>query len=279
MFLIGNSLLASISLTAQEQVPKKDGVRVETIALATEYVPRTTTISHAGHSYTDCRGDTDYFGQFRNFGDVGSVSGSAITSTHCNTTFSPPSESTRTTYRRVNYKLVKDDRTLYLLSCTQEWRLSKKAGLLIGAIGGSEAIDKAEANGSGHWTDCPAFSIGVEYALTVRSASDARLEGANMRKPAKLEYLGAAPVPTAPAQGQAASTAQTHVADRSVTATVHVSSSPTAGEIYVDGKFFGNTPSDITLSTGEHLVRIAVGGKEWTRFSKLVKAKSGFTRT
>jgi hypothetical protein len=27
----------------------------------------------------------------------------------------------------------------------------------------------------------------------------------------------------------------------------------------------GNTPSDVTLVTGEHTVRITVGGKEWTR--------------
>jgi hypothetical protein len=46
---------------------------------------------------------------------------------------------------------------------------------------------------------------------------------------------------------------------------VHFASTPSGGEIYVDGKFFGNTPSDISLATGEHTVRIVVGGKEWTR--------------
>jgi len=46
-------------------------------------------------------------------------------------------------------------------------------------------------------------------------------------------------------------------------AKVHITSVPSGGEISVDGKFFGNTPSDINLASGEHIVR--VGGKEWTR--------------
>jgi hypothetical protein len=48
-------------------------------------------------------------------------------------------------------------------------------------------------------------------------------------------------------------------------AKVHVTSSPSGGEIYVDGKFFGNTPSDISLPLGEHVVKVTFGGKEWTR--------------
>jgi hypothetical protein len=44
-----------------------------------------------------------------------------------------------------------------------------------------------------------------------------------------------------------------------------MTSSPSGGEIYVDGKFFGNTPSDITVAAGEHIVKVAVGGKEWSR--------------
>lgn len=48
-------------------------------------------------------------------------------------------------------------------------------------------------------------------------------------------------------------------------AKAHVTSSPSGGEIYVDGIYFGNTPSDITLPAGEHFVRVTLGGKEWTR--------------
>jgi hypothetical protein len=48
-------------------------------------------------------------------------------------------------------------------------------------------------------------------------------------------------------------------------ARVHIASSPSGGEIYVDGKFYGNTPSEIVLYTGEHVVRVVLSGKEWTR--------------
>ena len=46
---------------------------------------------------------------------------------------------------------------------------------------------------------------------------------------------------------------------------VHITSSPSGGEIYIDGKFFGNAPSDIALAPGEHVVRVTLGGEEWTR--------------
>jgi PEGA domain len=48
-------------------------------------------------------------------------------------------------------------------------------------------------------------------------------------------------------------------------ATVHFTSSPSGGEIFIDGKFVGNTPSDIALAVGEHAVKVAVRGKEWSR--------------
>jgi serine protease Do len=48
-------------------------------------------------------------------------------------------------------------------------------------------------------------------------------------------------------------------------ARVHITSSPSGGEIYVDGKFVGNTPSDITIAAGERIVKVRSGGKEWSR--------------
>jgi hypothetical protein len=258
---------------AQEQ-PNKDGIRVEVVATASEYVPRTTTVSHPGHAYTDCQGHTSYFGDFdfhgsENSGSIrgtGEISGTANTDTRCSTTFTPPSESTLTTYRRVNYTIVKGEHALYLLSCTQVRRLTVKEGLIIAAMSKQEDKDKAAANAKGRWTDCPAFSIGDKYALSVRNTSDARLEGTSTRKPVKLEYLSSAPLPVPSTQPQAAPAPQTQPASAPAgEARVHITSSPSGGEIYVDGKFFGNTPSDVTLATGEHTVRITVGGKEWTR--------------
>jgi PEGA domain len=46
---------------------------------------------------------------------------------------------------------------------------------------------------------------------------------------------------------------------------VHVTSNPSGAEIYIDGNLYGNTPSDLTLPAGQHVVRIALNGKEWTR--------------
>lgn len=48
-------------------------------------------------------------------------------------------------------------------------------------------------------------------------------------------------------------------------AKVHVTSTPGDGDVYVDGKFYGNTPSDILLPTGEHMVKVCLHGKEWVR--------------
>jgi hypothetical protein len=133
-----------------------------------------------------------------------------------------------------------------------------KEGLIIAAMSKQEDKDRAAGNAKGRWTDCPAFSIGDQYALSVRNVSDARMQGAASRKPVKLEYLSSAPLPVPSTQPQTARAPATE-------ARVHITSSPSGGEIYVDGKFFGNTPSDISLTTGEHTVKITLGGKEWTR--------------
>jgi hypothetical protein len=188
------------------------------------------------------------------------VSGTANTETRCQTTFTPPTETSLTHYDRVNYIIAKGSQALYLLSCTQHWVLTKKERtfVIIGALtAGSEGVKK---NAKGTWTECPAFTIGAKYALSVGSTSDARLEGALGGNPAKLDYLRSAALPPAPSAQQ-----QPQAASTSGVAKVHVTSSPSGGEIYIDGKFFGNAPSDIALAPGEHVVRVTLGGKEWTR--------------
>jgi hypothetical protein len=250
----------------------REGVRVQIVATASEYVPRSTTVSHPGHAYTNCMGSTSFFGRFSSYGDSGSISGTAETDTHCSTTFSPPTETTLTTYRRVNYTIAKGDQALYLLSCMQTWKPTAKERVLLGVMGAAEAgsgnnsgnSDKVAANAKGKWSECPAFGIGVQYTLTVHNTSDARLESGLGEKPIKLEYLSwaALPEPTA----ESAATRQSQPASTPLQeAKVHVTSSPSGAEIYVDGKFFGNTPSDITLVAGEHVFKITIGGKEWSR--------------
>lgn len=275
VLLIFPFLMSFAHATAQGQ-PNPEGVPVEVVATASEYVPSSTTFTHPGHSYTNCLGSTFYFGQFRSYGDSGSVSGTADTNTHCETTYTPPSETTLTTYRKVNYTIARGERGLYLLSCTQTWKPSGAArGLaaLHGALagfGGHEQPEEKQAQikaSRGTWSECPAFSIGTKYVLTVNSASDARLEDGvwddqrgKLKKPVKLEYLGSASLPV---RSHEPSVAQ--LANSAEKAKVQITSTPSGGEIYIDGKFFGNTPSDITLPAGEHLVRVTLAGKEWSR--------------
>jgi hypothetical protein len=107
---------------------------------------------------------------------------------------------------------------------------------------------------------------GLWHRGSVRSysshTSDARLDDAYGSKPIKLEYLSSAALPVQSAQPIPAHPQAVTAAGE---ARVHVTSSPSGGEIYVDGKFFGNTPSDITLGVGEHVFKVTAGGKEWSR--------------
>lgn len=258
-------LLTALSQARAQVGALNKAVRVEVVASAAEYVPLSTTVSHPGHSYTNCLGSTSYFGQFSTYGDFGSFSGTADTNTQCRTTFTLPTQTTLTTYRKVNYTIVKNDQALYLLSCTQTWKpnaLTRLAAVMKSTAArqngdNSGQIEKETlATGPGKWSECPAFDIGARYALTVLSASDARLEDAveaAPRKPTKLEYLGSAALPV-PTPGPTTQSTR-----------VHITSSPSGGEIYIDGKFFGSTPSDITLPAGQHAIKIAGGGREWSR--------------
>jgi PEGA domain len=268
--LVSVLLITATSAIAQGQ-SNGNAVPVEVVATASEYVPNTTTISHPGHAYTDCHGGTSYFGDFRGFEDSngrihGDVSGTANTDTRCQTTFTPPTETSLTHYDRVNYTIAQGSRaTLYLLSCTQHWMLTKKERtfVIIGALtAGSEGVKK---NAKGTWTECPAFTIGAKYALSVGSTSDAHLEGAPGGNTVKLDYLSSSALPPAPSAQSVLLPQQPQAASSPGVAKVHITSTPNGGEIYVDGKFFGNAPSDVTLSSGEHVVRVVLAGRDWTR--------------
>lgn len=256
------ALVLDSSALAQAQ-GSLNSVSVEIVATASEYVPQSTTVSSPGHVYTDCSGRTSFFGSFQSLRGSGSFSGSADTDSHCSTTFSPPSETTITRYNKVNYTIVKSDQALFLLACTQKWQLTSRERILTGTMGALEGgsgrnsgqAERARARAQGKWTDCPAFGIGAKYGLSVHSASDAQLSGSEIDKPTRLEYLSSAPIPAMSA----------HPVVAAGQATVHMTSSPAGADIYVDGKFCGNTPSDLTLAAGEHEVRVAVGGKEWSR--------------
>lgn len=257
-------LLSLPNLNAQQTGVK--GVPVEVVAMASEYIPRSTTISHPGHSYTNCLGDTSYFADFSDYGGRGPASGTANTNTLCSTTFTPPANTTLSDYRRVNYTIVKGGQASYLLACTQTWKRSPMAifgGALAGVATGNAATAEGVSEAGGKWSECPAFVVGSKYTLIVRGTSNAQLEATASGKPIKLIYLSSATLSSAPPKSQPPIKAA--AANASVAARVNITSSPSGADIYVDGRFYGDTPSDISLPTGQHLVRVTIGGKEWSR--------------
>jgi hypothetical protein len=262
-------VLLPVGTVLGQTPPPKGGIPVIVVATASEYVPRSTTISRPGHAYTDCIGSSEYFGRFDSDGSSGRISLDGTTRTACSTTYTPPREDTLTTYKRVNYTVVRGGDSLYLLSCTQTWKITKTSRALLGLMGAANAgagnsdpsnVDRAAANARGRWTDCPGFGIGAQYSLAMRSTSDAQLSDSYGTKPAKLDYLSSVSLPP-----RAPAPISVHPGSPTSLAKVRVTSTPDGGEIYVDGKFYGNAPSEISLMPGEHAFRIAFQGREWVR--------------
>ncbi len=88
---------------------------------------------------------------------------------------------------------------------------------------------------------------------------------------------GSAPVETighdGPLRPASAATAVAKNADAQVPdGTVMIASDPPGAEIYVDGKFVGQTPSTIHLASGSHRVEVKSQGKQaWTRDLEVLK--------
>ncbi|MGH7745206.1 MAG: trypsin-like peptidase domain-containing protein, partial [Candidatus Dormibacteria bacterium] len=54
---------------------------------------------------------------------------------------------------------------------------------------------------------------------------------------------------------------------------IAISSAPTGADVYVDGKFVGNTPETLQLSAGQHEIRISMQGqKDWNRSIDVLKS-------
>ena len=63
-----------------------------------------------------------------------------------------------------------------------------------------------------------------------------------------------------------------HNAERDGFGTVTISSDPQGAEIYLDGKFVGNTPSAFKLAAGRHHIKIKLTGKQtWWRDFEVLK--------
>ena len=263
-------LICSLFMLLSFEVAHGQSIPVEVVATASEYVPISTTVSHPGHVYSDCTGNASYFALFHDYGDSGAINGTADTTVKCSTAFSPPTESSIAHYNRVHYTIGRGENALYLLSCTQQVE-NGGFGADTHASGEIETLKVAEArlpihrkrsnkNAAGTWTACPAFAVGSRYTLEIfQNTTDVLLQDKSDGQLIKLNYRGSS---TLPKEDSKLATQPVSPAGRAI---VHVTSSPNGAEIYIDGKFFGNTPSDITLVSGEHLVRATLNGKDWSQ--------------
>jgi len=74
------------------------------------------------------------------------------------------------------------------------------------------------------------------------------------------------PFAAATTQPPASTPAPASTASTSYTAKLSIASNPSAADIEVDGSFVGNTPSEIQLSAGDHLLKVTKPGfKPWER--------------
>jgi hypothetical protein len=265
-----SALICFLYILLPFEVAHGQRIPVEVVATASEYVPISTTVSHPVHPYGDCTGNTSYFALFHDYGDSGTINGTADTTTKCSTTFSPPTESSITHYNRVNYAIGKGENALYLLSCTQRVE-NGEFGAVTHASGEIEPLKVAVArlpihqkrsnkNATDTWSACPTLAVGSRYTLEIfQNTTDVLLQDRSGGQLIKLNYWGSS---TLPKEDSKPATRPVSPAEKAI---VHVTSSPNGAEIYIDGKFFGNTPSDITLVCGEHLVKVTLNGKEWSR--------------
>jgi serine protease Do len=68
------------------------------------------------------------------------------------------------------------------------------------------------------------------------------------------------------------SQSQAPPAIQEVFGSLSISSTPDGADVYVDGKFVGNTPETLKLPTGTHVIRItSEGKKDWQRSIEVLK--------
>lgn len=104
------------------------------------------------------------------------------------------------------------------------------------------------------------FMHGKDISIPKGAEVTAYVNGDVKLDPAKFQPPAASSGSAATANGSAA------VSPASSSAKLQLESAPPGADIEVDGKFVGNTPSDIQVSEGEHTVRVKkVGFKDWER--------------
>ena len=125
-------------------------------------------------------------------------------------------------------------------------------GPLINAVGEVVGVSTEKVVGEG--------ASGLGFAIFVSEILQMLKEHFNYTP----DFTETATSPTTPAQGGA----------NSVNGTVEVKSVPEGADIYIDGYFSGNTPSTLSMPSGEHKIRISSPGfRNWERIIR-VEAES-----
>lgn len=91
----------------------------------------------------------------------------------------------------------------------------------------------------------------------------------------KLDIAKFQPAASSDTMAQGASTSGPGGNGASSSAKLQLGSEPTGADIEVDGSFVGNTPSDVQITEGEHMVVVKkVGFKDWERKLKVTAGSS-----
>ncbi len=91
----------------------------------------------------------------------------------------------------------------------------------------------------------------------------------------KLDIAKFQPAASSDTMAQGASTSGPGGNGASSSAKLQLGSEPTGADIEVDGSFVGNTPSDVQITEGEHMVVVKKAGfKDWERKLKVTAGSS-----
>ena len=113
------------------------------------------------------------------------------------------------------------------------------------------------------WPAAPFFLFMHGKDITLPKGTEFPVSYERKPSPGPLKFQPPAP----PTQPQViAPTPDATPAQVNPSADVDFTSSPTGAEIQIDGKFVGNTPSTISVPTGDHVISIKKAGyKLWER--------------
>jgi hypothetical protein len=250
MKLIALSLILFFGSVANAQ---KETIWVTAVTHNSNLVTATSTYQTPGQSQTNCTGTATTIGNTTN-GTAG-----------CNGTYTAPQQHNITVSRLdvVDRVRTQNDQ-IYTIVCSAHWVGSNCSPMIDGdrflvEIDGSTMWVRGRKGGN------QGKEVKVKYRiLDIRQARPVPISPQTALPPSVPETVAVNPRPSTDLQKDPAPSApQVRTADKG---TIILVSTPTGGEVYVDGMFVGNTPANLKLTAGEHFIRVfADGYNNWSR--------------